>query len=60
MLQKVGKRISTTRQTSATKHYAAELQKRHTEGELEELQNLHSSRKPRKRVTSSATSDELL
>ena len=54
MLQKVGKKISMSRQISA-KHLV-DLKKRHTEGELSELSDLHSSRKGRKRITSSTTS----
>ena len=58
MLQKIGKKLSTSRQTSSKQ--LAELQKRHTEGELTELSELHSNKKGRvrKRITSSTTSND--
>lgn len=50
MLQKVGKKLSTSRQMSAKN--LAELQKRHTESELNELKSQSAQRKSRKRIES--------
>ena len=50
MLQKVGKKLSTTRQMSAKN--LAELHKRHTEGDLIELKSQSVQRKSRKRIES--------